>query len=110
MKKKRFLGALGTLATSAAFLRACTPTVVYGPPPAEPSPTQPPETPFQAEDNLPAPVYGPPNMIDEPVFIPEDNIPVDLYGPPAFFEEKEPQEFWADEIPQSGELPDHENG
>ena len=113
MKKKLVLGALGAVAASAAIFRACavTPTVVYGPPPEEPSPAKPSETPFQAEENLPVVVYGPPNMFDEPVFSPEDNIPVDLYGPPAFFdEEEEPQESEDDEIPESGELPDHENG
>ena len=86
MKKKIMTkGALaGSMLLASTILSGCIgpfpPVAVYCPPPDAETP----EPTFRAEDNLPAPVYGPPEFFD-PDYDPEDNIPVDVYGPPSFF-------------------------
>ena len=79
----------------AVQLTACTPKVLYGPPPAE--------TTLSPETEVPEVVYGPPEMLDPsaseipedvygpPVtqYEPEEEVPEDVYGPPASFDIEE---------------------
>ena len=86
MKRKKTIAvAAGTLAASAALLTGCgRVATLYGPPPASPEISVNPEN----NINIPAPLYGPPEMLLPPIS-PEDNIPEDVYGPPMYFEDEE---------------------
>ena len=89
MKRRKNLkrGVLaGSVLLASSILTGCVvPQAAYGPPPENPNGPS-----FHAEENLPAPVYGPGPDID-PTYDPENNVPADVYGPPPF-EEVEDEE------------------
>ena len=82
-RRKTALVTAGALVAAGTLVAGCTPQTVYGPPPGRPEPTPS----FHAENNIPAPVYGPPEIL-LPTFSPEENIPEDVYGPPMPYEEE----------------------
>ena len=91
MKRRKNLkrGVLaGSVLLASSLLSGCVrpAPAVYGPPPVDPD-----DPSFHAEENIPAPVYGPGPDIDVS-YDPENNVPEDVYGPPPFeeIEDEEP--------------------
>ena len=53
---------------------------------------------FRPENNEPACVYGPPEMMD-PDYDPATNEPSDVYGPPLYWDEEEDDYDPAEDVP-----------